>query len=69
MIFRRKNGVVAIDILHERPGYQENIKFIRTFKVKPNPNLDLKDIFFRAFTEAHPDWPILKINVRNENEC
>ena len=66
IFFRRKNGVVAIHILHRRPGYPENVTFIRTFRVRPDANLDFKGIFFEAFSEAHPDWPILEINIRNE---
>ena len=64
--FRRKNGVVAIHILHKRPGYPENVKFLHTYTVKADPKLDFKNIFFEAFSEAHPDWPILEINLKNE---
>lgn len=64
----RKNsyGLVTIDVLHHRPGCAENVKFIRTYRAENNPELDLKTIFFEAFTKAHPDWPILEINLRNE---
>ena len=63
---KKSDGLVTVDVVHRRPGYPENVKFIRTYRAENNHELNLKTIFYEAFTEAHPDWPILEINLRNE---
>ncbi|MFX0203515.1 MAG: hypothetical protein ACFFCW_46030 [Candidatus Hodarchaeota archaeon] len=39
---------------------------MNTYCVKNKPKLDLKSTMAKAFTEAHPDWQILKIDLREE---
>ncbi len=67
-LFSRKNSnsLVTIEVLHRRPGHAENVTFIRTYCARNDPELDLKTIFFEAFSEAHPEWPIMEIHLRNE---
>jgi hypothetical protein len=63
---KNSNGLVAIAILHRRPDYAENVRFIKTYFAENNPELDLETIFSEAFIEAYPDWPILEIHMINK---
>lgn len=62
MIVRKK-----ITILHNRPKYDNRVKFIYSYEVEINDNskIDLTRLFRESFNEAHPTWSILKINVRD----
>jgi hypothetical protein len=65
-LFKQKNsdGVVTVNILHCRPNYPKDTKFLNNFKVKYDPELDMKTIFYEAFTKAHPNWSILEITMQ-----
>ena len=65
-LFKQKNsdGVVTINILHRRPYYPKDTKFLNNYKVKYDPELDMKTIFYEAFTKAHPNWSILEITMQ-----
>ena len=63
-LFKNNNsGFVTIEILHSKPNYPKGVRFSNNYKVKDDPVLDLKTIFYQAFMKAHPDWPILEINI------
>ena len=57
---------VEIAVVHKRPGYPENVDFIRVYHAEANPKIDFEAIFKEAFTQAHPTWPIQKVKVRNQ---
>ena len=61
--FNKSNGVGTISILHCRPDYPREVEFLNIYRVKNNPELDLKTIFYKAFSKAHPDWSILEIKL------
>jgi len=63
--YKKSNGLVTINILHRRPHYPKDTKFMNNYKVKNDSELDLKTIFHEAFTKAHPDWSILEIRLQN----
>ncbi len=64
-LFNHKNsdGVVTVNILHRRPNYPKGTKFMNCYKVKQDSELDMKTVFYEAFTKAHPNWSILEITV------
>jgi hypothetical protein len=63
---KKSNGIVTINILHRRPHYPEDTKFLNSYKVKNDSELDLKTLFYEAFTKAHPDRSILEIRLEND---
>ena len=63
---KKSDGLVTINILHRRPQYPKDTEFLNSYKVKNNHELDLKEIFYEAFTKAHPDWAILEIRLQND---
>jgi len=68
-MFNRK-VTYTISISHTRPPYPDNILFLFTYRARAGPTSKdvetLRDIFTRAFKEAHPDWPIKQVNVDKE---
>jgi hypothetical protein len=63
---KKSNGLVTINILHRRLKYPKDTKFMNYYKVKNDSELDLKTIFYEAFTKAHPGWSILEIRLQND---
>jgi len=64
---KKPDGLVTIKILHLRPTFPKGTKFMNNYKVKNDSKLDLKTIFYQAFTKTHPDWTILEIRLVNNN--
>jgi len=64
---KKSNGLVTINILHRRPKYPKDSKFMNYYKVKNDSELDLKTIFYEAFTKAHPYWSILEIRLQKDD--
>lgn len=56
---------VEIAVIHKRPGYPENVDFIRVYPAKADPKINFEDIFRKSFGIAHPNWPIQRISVKN----
>ena len=63
---KKSNGLVTINILHRRPNYPKGTKFMKSYKVKPDSEIDMKTIFYEAFTKAHPNWSILEITMHKK---
>lgn len=63
---KNSNGLVTIKVLHRRPHYPKGTKFMNVYNVKDNSELDMKTIFYEAFTKAHPNWNILEIILQKE---
>jgi hypothetical protein len=55
----------TVSILHRRPNkyLDPRIKFLKVYTVEAKDNVDFEKIMRQAFTEAHPNWPILSIKV------
>jgi hypothetical protein len=57
----------AVTVLHTRPAYPGRTEFLKIYRIKSNGDPEtLRDMFTRAFTEAHPDWQIKQVNVDKE---
>ena len=56
--------MLTVCVEYTKPRFSKNVRFINTYYVKPNPKLDLKQIFRKAFTQAHPDWLIQEIFLK-----
>jgi hypothetical protein len=55
-----------VSILHNRPGFPENIQFLMQYYARADDERELKTLFIRAFESAHPDWTIIKVVTETE---
>jgi hypothetical protein len=65
-LFNQKNsgGVVTINVRNCRLDYPKETEFMNIYKVKHDPELDMKKIFHEAFTRTHPNCSILRITMQ-----
>jgi len=52
-----------INIFHTRPGFPENVVFLRCYFAKASDREELLKVFYHAFEVAHPDWTIKEVEV------
>lgn len=53
-----------IIIMHTRPNFSEHIIFLEPHSVITDEDEEhLKELFTKAFKEAHPEWTIKKVTV------
>lgn len=60
--------VYRITVRHTRPRWPDNITFLNIYFVESDEGTEelLRSSFTQAFTEEHPDWPIIKVDVEKE---
>ena len=52
-----------INIFHTRPGFTENVVFLKWYFAKASDKEELLRIFYHAFESAHPSWTIKEVEA------
>ena len=63
---KKSNDFVKVKILHQRPNNQKHVDFLRVYRVKKDPKINIKNTMTKAFKKAHPDWHISKVALKKE---
>ena len=67
--------IATISVYYKKPEFTskyklnpDKISFVKIYHAVQKPDQDLAAIFREAFSQAHPDWPIMKVIVGPSRE-
>ena len=52
-----------INIFHTRPGFPENVVFLKCYFAMSDDREELMRIYWHAFEQAHPTWAIKSVEA------
>jgi hypothetical protein len=62
---KKSNGTITVSILHNKPN-KKKIDFLKVYRIKNNPEINVKSVMTKAFKQAHPNWHISDVTIKKE---
>ena len=55
-----------VTVVHRKPEYPDHIKFMKTYHVETEGDVNLEEVFRETYTKNHPEWEVLKVIIDEE---